>query len=383
MKISSLLILLLICLGSCSNGNRTDRGEAAETAIDFGPTRRLGNADLLQDIRLISLQTDSNCLVGSIDQIEWFDHQIYLLDGSRERTLYRFSETGQFIDKIVPGEGNGQFLMPFSFQIDSAGQRLIVKDVTKNYLLTYDLQSLAFTGKIEIAGQPVSFGLLPSSDRIAYYHLTQTEDLPWLFSYQDTAGHILRSFLSPPAYTPIFHGKRCVFYTYRDQLHGFPYFENKIYTFDADSARLKYTLAFGAFEWPENDFFRKFQHNTKVIGEELLHSGKIRMMEPYETDEMLLVKYYIGKEIYLGGYDKNTRRTVNLKADEIKDEIGLGAFPAPKGVYGSYFVSAISRDDLSDREKRFYPQLSALIEQSSEGDNPVICLYRFHIPEDY
>lgn len=379
MKNSLLLFISLLWagLGSCSHGKA---GE--EATIDFGPLRQANEAELLYDIRLISLQTDSDCLIGSVDQIEWFDDQLYILDANRERSIYRFDAAGRYIDKIVPGEGNGRFLMPFSFQIDSAGGRLIVKDITQNHLLAYDLRTLEFANKIEADVPSVSFGLLPSSEGIVYYHLAKTDETPHPFSLRDTAGHTIGNFLTHPAYPPIFHGKRCVFYTYRGQLHGFPYFENKIYTLASDSMRLKYVLAFGPFEWPDNEFFRKFQHNTKVVGAELLHSGKIRMMEPYETDETLLVKYYIGKDIYLGAYDKAARRTINLRAAEIKDDFGIGSFPDPKGVYGPYFIAVIPRDNLSVLREKAAGEWAAMLEQSKEGDNPIVCLYRFRLPAD-
>ena len=45
---------------------------------------------------------------------------------------------------------------------------------------------------------------------------------------------------------------------------------------------------------------------------EIMNNSYVRLMAPYETDEHLLVKYYVKRQVLLGIYNKKKHTAINL-----------------------------------------------------------------------
>ncbi len=61
-------------------------------------------------------------------------------------------------------------------------------------------------------------------------------------------------------------------------------------------------------------------------------------MAPYETDEHLLVKYYVKRQVLLGNIQQKKHTAINLDPEMVIDSLHLGTFPVPIGFNHNEFI---------------------------------------------
>ena len=67
-------------------------------------------------------------------------------------------------------------------------------------------------------------------------------------------------------------------------------------------------------------------------------------MAPYETDEHLLVKYYVKRQVLLGIYNKKKHTAINLDPEMVIDSLHLRTFPVPIGFNHNEFIGQLTLD---------------------------------------
>ena len=111
-----IICLIAVSFFQCTSSNKksSDNG----IMIEFGEVRKV-NTSLLEDIDFIKLETNEQCLIENINQIEVFNGHIYILDNY---SLYVFGFDGKYIKKLQrSGNGSGEFMVPNNFWIDKNG----------------------------------------------------------------------------------------------------------------------------------------------------------------------------------------------------------------------------------------------------------------------
>ena len=141
MKIHTYFLLaLFVLLTSCSNSSsKSDNIEK----IHF-TKNNISLSDSF-DIDFVKLETNDECLIGAISNIEVFDNRIFILDRRFTESLYVFDMNGKFISKIgSKGSGPGNYVFPIDFTIDKENRRVVIDDGNRNNLLFYDLDSYEY-----------------------------------------------------------------------------------------------------------------------------------------------------------------------------------------------------------------------------------------------
>lgn len=94
--------------------------------------------DLFESIKIIPLETNSNCLIGQISEIEIYNDTIYILDKNIAKALFMFDKNGNFIKKIGSlGKGPGEYISPKSFTIDNITRQIKILDEYKVLLFSF------------------------------------------------------------------------------------------------------------------------------------------------------------------------------------------------------------------------------------------------------
>ena len=110
---------------------------------------------------------------------------------------------------------------------------------------------------------------------------------------------------------------------------------------------------------------------------ELLSGDKdwVRFIYVYETEQSLLVKYYIKKDFYVSGWNKNTGRTFNVRNEDIIDDLGVGGrFPLPVGICEQQIIGALYPSEI-EINKVTDSKLKPLLEGVTEESNPILVFY--------
>ena len=92
-----------------------------ETSIPF--------STYFKSLTTIILETNENCLIGQIDELQIFDGCIYILDRNRAKSLLVFDADGRFIRKIGNfGQGPGEYIHLWDFTLDTENRFIYLLD---------------------------------------------------------------------------------------------------------------------------------------------------------------------------------------------------------------------------------------------------------------
>ena len=172
----------------------------------------------------------------------------------------------------------------------------------------------------------------------------------------------------------VLHGTGQNFYVYDKKLHVFPHFCNTIYSITSDSTTQRYHFYFGDYYFPDDELFKKKKYDSQAIMSEVMNNPYVRLMSPYETDEHLLVKYYVKQQVLLGVYNKKKHSVFNLNPEMITDSLHFGSFPMPIGSNRNEFIGQLTFD-AQQKNRIMIPELQGLMEDYSEDSNPILIFY--------
>lgn len=151
-------------------------------------------SDLFNSVKFVPLETNRNCLIGQIDEIELYNDTIFILDKSIGKAIYMFDKNGSFIKKIGQlGKGPGEYFSPKSFTIDNYTKQIKILDEGK--LLIFSIYG-EFQKEILLSHYD-SPRYLKSINGITYfdYPMFQGRIASYLLSAIDSTGLILKRWL--------------------------------------------------------------------------------------------------------------------------------------------------------------------------------------------
>lgn len=372
-------ITLVSVLYGCTNTNQKDNFGNGVITVDFKDPQNIKSSDIITKHTYIKLETSDSSLFGSVNQIEILNDRIYILDKNKTNSIFIFSIQGEFIKRLgANGNGPGEFIAPQSFKIDPKGY-IYVLDRVLNRLLKYQLSDLSFIEEIILPfPSPLSFSIINSDDLFIYYYpIRKNSDLDKKqLVIADKTGRIIKTLYEGSSSGKILHGNPTNIYTYKKETRVYPYFTNKIYKIENDSMTNCYNLFWGKYTMPDERLFDKHENSGDIMNE--ISTGEkdwIRLLYVYETDDILLVKYYIKKDFYLSYWNKHTKKIVNTKAKSIIDDLGLGGtFPLPIGIHKEQMIGIINPFEVDIKQVKDKDLLS-LLENMTEESNPLIIIY--------
>lgn len=294
-------------------------------------------------------------------------------------TFNVFGMDGKFVMRLEGrGNGPGEFISPHSFWIDKRGYVLIL-DRQLNRLLKYRLTDLEFAGDVILpAPSPLSFAVIPDQETYIYYYpLRQKEAFSGKqYVVADNNGSVIRTFYDAPPAGRILHGCSANFYLFNGAIRTYPHFSNQVYELKDESFHSCYDFYWGDLKFPPSELFQKYNDSGEIMKRILTGDNEwIRLIYVYETAQMLSVRYYVKRDLYLSVWNKKENKVINVKGDMIVDDLGIGgSFPLPIAVYGDRFVGIINPFDIiNDRVKD--KRLMDLLDSESEENNPILVFY--------
>ena len=86
-------------------------------------------SSFFKNVKPIILETNEDCLIGKIDELQVFDGRIYVLDKLIAKSLFVFDMDGRFIKKIGNlGQGPGEYIQLGDFTIDTKNRFIFLLD---------------------------------------------------------------------------------------------------------------------------------------------------------------------------------------------------------------------------------------------------------------
>ena len=130
-----IIILSVLCL-SCKHSNVIQKESNIQINIQNISPIKL--SELVNNFKLVKLQTTEQSLFEDIRNIDIYDNKIYLSDGYTIK-IFNLSD-GVFIDKLDKrGKGPDEYITISSFIIDPKNSTLIVSDLIGQAIIYYSL----------------------------------------------------------------------------------------------------------------------------------------------------------------------------------------------------------------------------------------------------
>lgn len=331
------------------------------------------------DFKFIPLETTEECLIGHISDIKIVDDKIFIGDIHKSNAVFVFDMNGKFITKVGEiGNGPNQYINLFGFDIYQKKRLIALDDRYKKRLLFYDLDSFKYKYALNIDFNFANFQLL-DNDNIAFFsyegfNIKSKKDRSYLL-ISDSTGKTIDTF-----YDCTFSANETLsntqnrIYTLQNSSfvfhHLFPY----IYKIENESISPFYEIVFETFEFPSLEYLQKSSINNKNYTNELNNSDWVSSYGIYETLNLICCPFVCKKQYYIGLYNKQSDAGYLFAVPDFYKESRLGVLINPKGYTEDYVISVVQPIDICRIKDNSI--LYHLSENTTEEDNPVICLFK-------
>ena len=210
MKPIVIILLTMYALISCST--LQDRISVSE--LKRNPNLEIINLDksditeaikfssVLGKPKTIVLETDNNCIIKEIRQIELFQDRIYLLDDESNQ-LYVFDMKGHYLHSIgEPGHAQGEYLEISDFSIDRNTKKIYVWYEAKDKALKFDIKTGKYLSSISTdRNGERTFAMLHYNKRLYLNRTTSNNDTKYhIKEIDEDSGQQIASYLESDRY---------------------------------------------------------------------------------------------------------------------------------------------------------------------------------------
>lgn len=156
-------------------------------------------SDFYSNVQAITLECDTNILIGFIDKLEAYNDYLIILDVNYSQSVFVFDKSGDFIRKIGSvGQGVGEYIGVSDFTVDSSGL-LYLLDHWSQCINIYELSSGTFLRKIKINknGYTWSYHIYKNSNLYVDTYFLKSSKLAYLLQDVDEkSGFGMSNFLN-------------------------------------------------------------------------------------------------------------------------------------------------------------------------------------------
>ena len=337
----------------------------------------ISTAELLDMVEQVDyIKLDSSEPNGEISKMVVTRDKIFILDAHIAQQIFVFNKTGKLLFRIKnKGRGPKEYISIWDMQVDTIRNEILLNDALARSYLYFS----ADDGQFIRREKGIANCYVARIDSL-YVNLQNNgqdfnDEENWAILITDKDSVIYKGF----EFKPIQEGDYIVNSFYRDNdgsLLYTPIYSDTIYQFTSPAtAYAKYVICQEKSIWKlYNEKLTALEIRQRIKENNYTRSGTDFIATGTHVFFTLDSKYkeYVGVKPHF--WDK--RNNIIYKWDEgipspIRDLIGH-----PKAVYGNTFVS-ISPTVGIPKEYRylFNPRLKKLLDNSNEGDNPILALY--------
>ena len=337
----------------------------------------ISTAELLDMVEQVDyIKLDSSEPIGEISKMIVTGDKIFILDAHIAQQIFVFDRTGKLLYRIKnKGRGPKEYISIWDMQVDTIRNEILLNDALARSYLYFS----ADDGQFIRREKGIANCYVARIDSL-YVNLQNNgqdfnDEENWAILITDKDSVIYKGF----EFKPIQEGDYIVNSFYRDNdgsLLYTPINSDTVYQFTAPmAAYAKYVVCQERSIWKlYNEKLTALEIRQRIKENNYTRSGTDFIATGTHVFFTLDSKYkeYVGVKPHF--WDK--RNNIIYKWDEgipspIRDLIGH-----PKAVYGNTFVS-ISPTVEIPKEYRylFNPRLKKLLDNSNEGDNPILALY--------
>lgn len=378
MKNRVIILLLTVVLFACRH--HTEPGSEG-IRIDFNDQNTSISPDSLI-FKFVKLETKEECLIGPVSQVAIVDNRIFILDSYKNRGGYVFDLDGRYITKIGEvGNGPYKYLKPQSFSINEMDSIFTIADIAQSKLINYRLDNFQPVSRRFVDFAFSRYEALSKNNFFFYcFYGFSTADKKFYVLNTDSAFRVKNRFLEADFTSGYVIGASYRLYRYNNEIFVSPNYQGNVYKVDSANVSLKYTLSFGKKVLPPLEYLLEHSAGNKNYARKLSLSDYVCDYIVTENENTLTVVYISHYKDYVGLYNKQTQKTYNFRWHDFNRMIKVESMEYPVGSTSDYIICPINVAHLQKRKAmnvRFLPELQQLADQTTEEDNPILCLFSF------
>lgn len=159
-------------------------------------------SSVFSGFKIIALETNNDCLIGQIDDLQIMNDTLYILDRSIAKALFVFDEKGKFIRKIGNiGKGPGEYIRPHSFSLDVKNNQIQIFDIAGKILKFTTKGKLIKEIFPRIKNPAVNIACLDGIIYIDHQIRNYKEKSDYLISAIDESGNVVKEWLPERLYS--------------------------------------------------------------------------------------------------------------------------------------------------------------------------------------
>ena len=379
------IYLLLICFAcvTCNNSPKSGAIDPDCLNIKIEPSIHdsIFLSEMIESIRFIPLESDSNALIGEIVKIA-YDNGFYFCQEENSNKLFCFDSEGRFIARIgKKGHGRGECLHPNAFALNKENKEVwIIDNVTK-------LKKYSYSGDfIDAIDRDRSFMSDYCISNGVWYCYTEKRtnwkndnsgdfwcnELTVLYKN----GRIERFFpvnkdlyttenrITIPEPTPFSELNKSI--TFHHTV------SDVIYSIDKETSKIssKYVVDFGEKKYKRDISQMKTMEILDYVNDHPDQAGFISNV--VETEGFLQIRFRFAKRTNRAFYDKKTKQ---IKSGKPVNDI----FTAPFGYIGQRdnrmigYISDPAKIEFTEKAKAFVsPETISGLERLDDQSNPIL-----------
>lgn len=357
-----IVIVLSVLVISCKKKDNTE-------IIEVNPLKEYIANNQAEVKSFIKLETNDSCLIGEINNIEFFNDKFYILDKRYSKSLLIFNRNGKFIRKTVLGKGPGEMSAPRGFAIDKKNKEVLLWDMNLSSFFIFDL-NLNFKNKIVSRNLFEDFVKLDDDKIFAHSFKTYDKEkfLETEFAiYKDSFQTAENRFLIIPRELELdWYNK--IISQFNSRVLFIGNWDYNIYELLGDNFESRYYWDFGKYQVRDTELADPY-----IVKWDKVENGNRvgALCDLVESNKYISVSvfYKNDKKVYF--YSKNQRELSELKS--FVDNNQLPKLRVGNVIDGDTFIGIVKPKDFLVYQSKFK---SNIVDNVNEIDNPIIVLFQ-------
>ena len=388
-KFIGVLCLFLIC--ACKE-EKVDYGTPLNTiSFDFEKDKAEFDdlLNLIDSIQVFKLETNEDCLIGTVSKIMFDEDYLYVLDEGVSEALFKYTCSGKFVQKIGnKGRGPGEYIRPTDFflldnqlvLLDGYSAKVIFFSKTGDFVKEFSTNTMAEKfGKID-------------ANHFAMFNLNE-KSMFSLSNYNiiiiDDEGNTIKRLMKIPSYIKdeiSLDMNKTTDYSEEELLYK-DAFNSDIFRVYKDSFDIKYHFDFGKYSLDYHSFLKT---NKRLSIGNLLATinkkGFVFGIDFFNENSKYLFFSCLRKGLFNIYYDKKTKKSYIFNYQSLPE---WARFIYRPHIYSDehFFVSLLNSPTIEEIKKKnliqnisgseVFSKLVPIIEQTEDSDNPILITYYF------
>jgi len=378
MTVRIFIILGLLALISCNSPNTSNENFTKEISMPIGQNKA-EFCDLVEEIKVLELESSKESLIGEINQIEVFDGKIFIHDYKTQAIMIFDFENGKFLNSIKStGEGPSEYFFIEKFSIEKDKKLVSLLDTDQKRIIKFDFKG-QFIESIKIPFYAHSFSYFNNDKNVIFANFSLNDDEK--DNYQaiitDKDFNIINRFLKIEKFSSMQIEQGNQISVVNNKAYLLPNNSIDYYSVDVDNIQKKYIFNFEK-NWDEDIFYKDFS-NPKGLITALKKNKIIRALGAVESEKFIILDFWYIDKHFLALYNKSTGKLNYIK----KNTKGFEDMLYFDGVYNDYFLSSKNPYEFKtaleyDKKCKFDEDLiDRVTVEPNDTNNPLLMFVKF------